>query len=195
MAHPLFDVSHAYFVLRDTIRTSFGCKVLYQRSGGLVPTHDPTGEIPLDTVTGKPSIDVLAVMQKSWSLMVNATVERADRIVGGDHAFEVHREIRTLSQVISINGVDVVPAIGPTNGARQRLVDIGLRSQVPCVCVWVNDAGGRHANIWIDIDTIIEVRGKKWPSQVPRSHNDARLCIDLVHIVLRGCDEDVLDTI
>lgn len=52
----------------------------------LVPSHDPSGEIPLNAVRSEPSVDVLPRVKQSRTLVVNTSAEASNRVIAGNNS-------------------------------------------------------------------------------------------------------------
>ena len=165
-------------------------------SRGLVPAHDPAGEVVLDTVGCEAGVDELARVQEGGPLVVDAAVEAAGGVVPGNGALEIDREVRSLAQVVDVEGVEIVAAVGLTLGASASgLVGIGLGRVVQRIGFWVDDAGRGDADERVDVDASVEVGGQEGDVQVPGGDDLARLRVQLVHVVLGGRKVDVLHAI
>lgn len=79
------------------------------------------------------SIDKIAVVKQSRTLMMYSAIERSHRIVSGHHAFQIDREVRSLRKVHRTDGVNVVSAIWATSWTIEVLIDVSLGCQIPCV--------------------------------------------------------------
>jgi hypothetical protein len=79
--------------------------------------------------------------------------------------------------------------------ATQALINVGFGGKVPSVSVRINHTGCCDTNVRIDIVAVAEVQLREWSSQVSRRHDNSSLCIDLVNVVLRGCNEKILNAV
>jgi len=175
--------------------STFGSVPLDDVTGGLVPTHDPSGEVPLDTVRSETGVDVLTLEQKGRSLVVDTSVERSRWVVSGDGTLEVDWEAGSLGEVVDADGVEVVSSVGSSLGTVGRLVDVGLGGEVPGVGAGVDDTSSSGADVGVDVDTAIEVGGEERNVEVPRGDNHTGLGVELVDVVLLGSEVDVLNVV
>ena len=86
-------------------------------------------------MTSKPSINIIASVQKARALMVNPTVKRPYRIVSGNHAFEIDREVWSFAQVHGTDSMYVVATIRAASWTIDILVDVRLGCDIPGVLV------------------------------------------------------------
>lgn len=175
--------------------STFGSEPLDDVTGRLVPTHDPSGKVPLDTVRSETGVDVLTLEQEGRSLVVDTAVERSRWVVSGDSTLEVDWEAGSLGQVVDADGVEVVSSVGSSLGTVGRLVDVGLGGEVPGVGAGVDDTSGSGADVGVDVNTTIEVGGEERNVEVPRGDNHTGLGVELVDVVLLGSEVDVLDVV
>ena len=84
-------------------------------------------------MAGKACIDVLTVLQESRTLMMDTCLEGSEWVIAGNQAFDVDREIGTLTQVDCADGMNVVSSIMLPICAVETLVGVGLGSEMPCV--------------------------------------------------------------
>lgn len=175
----------------DTV--TFGSKTLDVGTAGLVESHDPTCEVVLNTVRSKPSVDVVANVQQSRSLMMNTAVEGANRVVSRYGALEIDGEVGLLAEVIDIQGMEVVTAGRfSLSNAGQGLVDVRLGSEVESVGRGINYTGGGDTDVRFDIIAAIQVGRQEGNGEAAGSDDAARLCINFVDIILCSRDVDVL---
>ena len=86
------------------------------------------------------SIDVLASVQQSRSLMGNTSLEHSVGIIATGDTLKGLRESRLFFQGIDIDGVEPVPAVRETLDL-VGLVLVCLRRQVPGISTGINDSG------------------------------------------------------
>jgi hypothetical protein len=88
--------------------STFHSKAFDVSTSGLVPSHHPSGEIPLHAVRGETGVDELSSVKESWSLMVDTSIKASRWVVLSDIPFEVDWEIWTLSKIVDIDRVKIV---------------------------------------------------------------------------------------
>ena len=84
-------------------------------------------------MASKPCIHILAILQQSRSLVVDASSKGSQRIVSRDETLDANGVIRTLTQIGSANGMNVVAAIRLADCTGQALIDVSFGSEKPSV--------------------------------------------------------------
>ncbi|KAL1839777.1 hypothetical protein VTK73DRAFT_3915 [Phialemonium thermophilum] len=175
---------------------ALGGEALDHAARGLVPAHDPAREVVLHAVRREAGVDVLAAVQQGRPLVVDAAVEDARRVVARRDALEVDGEVGPLAQVVDVQRVEVVAAVGLALGAAAAgLVRVRLGGQVQRVGRRVDDARRGDADERVDVDAAVQVGGQEGDVQVARCDDLARLGVQLVDVVLGGGEVDVLHAV
>ena len=127
---------------------------------------------------------------------MDTTVEASDWVVSGNGTFHINREVGSLRQILGVDSVEELASSWSSLGTiSSGLVCICLCDQVPGAGSWVNDTSTGDTHERVDIGTSVEISSQERNGEVLGGHNNTRLRIDLVEVVLGGGDVEVLHAV
>lgn len=161
-------------------------------------TNHGASEVPLDTMRSPSRVDEIADLEHTRASVLVASNEHPIGIVAELQTIDHLWEAGHLRQVGGIDGVEVVAAVETTRWAGFRKaailirIRVGLCCEVPDSSVGIDDTSSCNTNRGIDVNTAVQISGQERYMHVPRCHNISGFCVDLVQIILRSCNINVL---
>jgi hypothetical protein len=166
-----------------------------------VETDDSSGEVPLDTVRSPARVDKVSDLEHTRTSVLITANEHAVGVVAEDKAIDQLGEAVDLGEIGSVDGMEVVATIETTRWAVLREgtvlegIGVSLGSEVPDTSIGIDNTSSGHTNRGVDVNAAIEISSQEGYVHVSRGNDISSLCIDLVEVVLRCCNVNVLNTV
>lgn len=110
----------------------------YKQSCGII-SRKLARNVVQNTVAPEASVDVVALLQEAWTLVVDATLEDAGGIVPRCQVLERDREVFPFTEVVKAQGMCVVAASGPPlRHICFTLVFVRLHDNIKRLCHRIN---------------------------------------------------------
>jgi len=166
-----------------------------------VEPDESTSEVVLNTVGSPTSVNVVTNLKHTRTSMSVASLEHAIRVVPKLETINHFREATGLRKICCVDGVEIVATIETTRrtldceSAILELIGVCLGGQVPDASRRIYDSSSSDTNRRVDVNTSVKISSQEWDMHVAALHDSSGLCVDLVQVILRRGNVDILNAV